>query len=240
MNYINELNNIYKMSMQTINMRLYPSRVLIYGGTGQAKIVKSILEKYNSDVEAIIDETPNLKSPFLGVPIYQSYEDFKKKHDVKELGFVVAIGNSKRIKNAVMRKKLSEMLKKEGMIPMKIVHPDSYIDILVKIGEGTQISAGSKIMTLAEIGNYCIINTGASVDHDSILEDCVEIAPMATVCGEVTIGENTWIGANATILPGLKIGKNCVIGAGSVVTKNIPDDSMFFGNPAKFIKKTEY
>ena len=53
----------------------------------------------------------------------------------------------------------------------------------------------------------------------------------------VTIGNDCWIGGNAIILPGITIGNGCVIGAGAVVTKNIPDNCMAVGNPAKIIKK---
>jgi len=53
--------------------------------------------------------------------------------------------------------------------------------------------------------------------------------------GLVTIGNDTFIGQNSTILPNVKIGKNCIIGAGSVVTKDIPDDTVYAGNPAQFI-----
>lgn len=54
---------------------------------------------------------------------------------------------------------------------------------------------------------------------------------------DVHIGENTWIGAGAIILPGVHIGKNCVIGAGSVVTRDIPDNSLAFGNPCRVIRE---
>lgn len=53
----------------------------------------------------------------------------------------------------------------------------------------------------------------------------------------VSIGDDTWIGGNVTICPGVFIGKCCVIGAGSVVVKNIPDNSFAAGNPAKVIRK---
>ena len=46
-----------------------------------------------------------------------------------------------------------------------------------------------------------------------------------------------WIGGGAVICPGVTIGDRCIIGAGSVVTKNIPDDSVAVGNPAKVIRK---
>ncbi|GAP39835.1 acyltransferase [Flexilinea flocculi] len=53
--------------------------------------------------------------------------------------------------------------------------------------------------------------------------------------GLVTIGNDTFIGQNSTILPNVKIGKNCIIGAGSVVTKDIPDDTVYAENPAHLI-----
>lgn len=53
----------------------------------------------------------------------------------------------------------------------------------------------------------------------------------------IEIGNNVWIGGNVVVLPGVKIGDNCVIGAGSVVTKDIPDNSVAVGNPCKVIRK---
>ena len=58
-----------------------------------------------------------------------------------------------------------------------------------------------------------------------------------TYAKPIEIGNDCWIGANATILPGVSIGNNVVIGAGSVVTKNIPDNSLAIGVPSKVIKK---
>jgi maltose O-acetyltransferase len=55
----------------------------------------------------------------------------------------------------------------------------------------------------------------------------------------VTIGDDCWIGGNTVICPGVTIGNRCVIGAGAVVTKDIPDDSLAVGNPAKVIRKIE-
>ncbi|MDO5571046.1 MAG: sugar O-acetyltransferase [Bacteroidales bacterium] len=53
----------------------------------------------------------------------------------------------------------------------------------------------------------------------------------------VIIGNNVWIGGNVIIMPGVTIGDNCVIGAGSIVTKDIPSNTMAFGNPCKVVKE---
>ena len=56
---------------------------------------------------------------------------------------------------------------------------------------------------------------------------------------DVSIGENSWIGANVVIVPGITIGKNVVIGAGSVVTKDIPDHVVAVGNPCKVLRTVD-
>lgn len=53
----------------------------------------------------------------------------------------------------------------------------------------------------------------------------------------VTIGNNVWLGGNVVVCPGVTIGDNCVIGAGSVVTRDIPADSIAAGNPCRVIRK---
>lgn len=61
----------------------------------------------------------------------------------------------------------------------------------------------------------------------------------ATQVKSIHIKKNAWIGIGSTILPGITIGENAVVGAGSVVTKDVPDNSIVAGNPAKFIKRID-
>jgi acetyltransferase-like isoleucine patch superfamily enzyme len=57
--------------------------------------------------------------------------------------------------------------------------------------------------------------------------------------GQVTIGDDCWIGGNVTIMPGVTIGKGCTVGSGSIVTKDIPEFSVAVGNPARVVKKVD-
>ena len=87
------------------------------------------------------------------------------------------------------------------------------------IGEGTFI------------GHNVIL---ATLNHDMNPYTRADIHPKP-----IHIGKRVWIGSGAIVLPGVTIGDNSVIGAGSVVTKDIPADCVYGGNPAKFIKKNE-
>ena len=125
---------------------------------------------------------------------------------------IVSIGNNR------IRKRIVDTLSVEFGCA---IHPLSIVSELADIGEGSR---------------HCIINTGASVDHECVIEDYVHISPHSTLCGNVLVGEGSWIGAGTTIIPGVKIGKWSVIGAGSVVTKDIPDHVLAVGNKCKIIK----
>jgi len=75
------------------------------------------------------------------------------------------------------------------------------------------------------------------VDHECVLGDGVHIMGGASIAGRVAIGDFSTVGTNATILPDLKIGRNVYVGAGAVVIKDIEDNTVVVGVPAKPIKK---
>lgn len=122
-----------------------------------------------------------------------------------------------------------------------------YVDYMVKkgarIGNGTMIFAPTKTMIdmtrpwLIEIGENVQITEGVKIlthgyDWSVIKGVTGEILGSA---GKVTIGNNVFIGMNSIILKGVTVGNNVIIGAGSLVNKDIPDNCVVAGNPAKVI-----
>jgi len=212
----------------------FPPKVIFYGGSGQAKVVRPIVEYYGSNLVAVFDDTPNLKKPFPDVPLYIGNElkEWVQTQKKSELGFCVCIGNP----YGRARIKLHHELEEEGLTPITLAHPTAFISQNAKIGVGSQIMAGSIIGPEVELGQDCIINTNANVDHESFLESGVEIAPGATLCGLVNVGVNGWVGAGATVLPRIQIGSDAIVGAGAVVTKNVERGQTVVGIPAKPLK----
>lgn len=101
---------------------------------------------------------------------------------------------------------------------------------------------GVEICEGVQIGSLSAIYSHSSSDSIRLLgKDYIRVASQnrpGYILKSVYIGEYTFIGVSTTILPGVSIGKGCIIGAGSVVTSNIPDYSIAFGNPAKVVGDT--
>ncbi len=198
--------------------------MILYGGSGHAKVVLDCLYAQGVTVRGLFDDNPNLVH-FRDIPLWGAY-DAEIEPDEK---LIIAIGN-----NHIRRSIARQVVHPFG----KAVHPSATISrFAAAIGEGTVIFHQSVIQADSVIGKHCIINTAATIDHDCRLDDFVHLSPNATLCGNVTVGEGTHIGASATVIPGVTIGKWCVIGAGAVVTRNIPDYSVAMGVPARVVKQ---
>lgn len=91
---------------------------------------------------------------------------------------------------------------------------------------------------LVQLGNHVEITNGVRfITHDGSLWIFREQPEYKNVdlFGSITVGNNVFIGLDSIIMPGVNIGNNVIIGAGSIVTKDVPDNSIYAGNPAKFI-----
>lgn len=93
---------------------------------------------------------------------------------------------------------------------------------------------------LITIGNNVYITEGCQfITHDGGTLILRKEVPDLEITAPITVGDNVYIGLNSTILPGISIGNRVIIGAGSVVTKNIPDNSVAVGVPARVVKTVD-
>ena len=194
----------------------------LIGAGGHAKVVRDILDACSIPFSGVV--TDNLKEvTFMGKKILHSIDEVDEA--------IICVGNNRT------RKKLAEELSQQGVTFGMGIHPSVIMSKYASVDEGTVIMQEVVIQSCAKIGKHCIVNTSASIDHDNVLGDFVHISPHATLCGEVEVGEGTWIGAGTVVKQCVKIGKWSIIGAGSVVVNDIPDGVLAYGNPCKIIRK---
>ena len=105
-------------------------------------------------------------------------------------------------------------------------------NVFINAGCRFQDQGGIYIGDGTFIGHNVIL---ATLNHDLNPNTRADMYPKP-----IHIGKKVWIGSGAIVLPGVSIGDNSVIAAGSVVTKNVPENVVYGGNPAKFIKKIEF
>ena len=143
----------------------------------------------------------------------------------------------------------SETLRMKNILKSLLGHTgDEYflINQPFRCDYGKQISIGKRFFAnfnftvldeaRVTIGDDCFIGPNVSIYTACHSTDPVERNTRQEWAKPVTIGNNVWIGGSVTILPGVSIGDNVTIGAGSVVTRNIPSNTLAVGNPCKVVK----
>lgn len=128
-----------------------------------------------------------------------------------------------------------------------VVFPDA------KIGNNCNVCANVIIENEVTVGDNVTVKSGVQLWDGITLEDNVFVGPNVTFTNDIfprsknsdwklsktIVKRGASIGANATIICGVTIGENAMIGAGSVVTKDVPANEIWIGNPAKFLRKIE-
>lgn len=195
--------------------------IYIYGNGGHGKVVRGIVQSiFPNLIPEMVDDNSSIG---LTLP----------EVDIQNGEWLIGIGD-----NLTRKKIVNKIILAGGQFLYAAIHSASMIPVAAmnQIGEGTVCCAGSWIGPDSIIGEHCIINTSATVDHDCKLGDFVHIAPGVNLCGGVEVGDLTLIGVGASVIPGIKIGRNCIIAGGTSINQDIPDNVLVAGNPGT-IKK---
>jgi sugar O-acyltransferase (sialic acid O-acetyltransferase NeuD family) len=209
--------------------------MLIVGAKGFAKEVLEVLHQLNQVENLVFYDDVNVETPeklFGQFPVLRTVEQASIYLKTIDNKFTIGIGNP------VLRKKLHDKFTALGGQFTSTISPLATLGYYGNtIEEGCNIMTGSVITSDVAIKRGALINLNCTIGHDSVLGEFVELSPAVKISGNCIIGDYSIFGTNATMLPNLSIGKNVIIGAGSVVTKNISDNCMALGVPAKIIKE---
>ncbi|MCO4323960.1 acetyltransferase [Mammaliicoccus sciuri] len=202
--------------------------IIMIGNGGHAKVIKDIIDSSTEyELKGYLDD--NISERYVEEGIL--YDNLGNIENYKEdFYFNIAIGG-----NDIRASLFERIALPLSKFPV-LIHPSAIISPSAKIGYGTVIMPKSVINSNSLIGSHVIINTSSIIEHDNVIDDYVHISPNATLTGGVKVGKKSQVGASATIIPMVSIGKNTIVGAGSTVVKNIGDNQIVVGTPAKPIR----
>jgi sugar O-acyltransferase (sialic acid O-acetyltransferase NeuD family) len=211
--------------------------MLIIGAGGYAKEILEVCYQNSEFDNLTFYDDINFqkdKKLFYKFNVITNLEEASKYFELIDNEFTLGIGNP------LSRKKLFNKFIKIGGIFTSIISKKALVGSF-----GTVIEHGCNIMPNVTITNGVTIKTGTlinqmvSIGHDVTIGEFCEICPQVSISGNCIIDSYSFIGTGAIILPKIKIGKNVVIGAGALVNKDIPDNSLAIGMPAKIVKNLE-
>jgi len=206
--------------------------VFVYGAGGHGKVVADILlAGGHHEIRGFVDDNESLfGSTLMGLQVVGGAEQLRSEASAK-VGVALGIGDNRA------RQKLAGLCRSLGVEIVTAIHPSATVSRSANLQQGTVVMAEAVINPCAELGFGVIVNSGAVIEHDVLIGDYAHVSPNAVMGGESRLGTLSHLGLGAVILPRVAVGSGTVIGAGAVVTRDIPDNIIAVGVPARVRRK---
>lgn len=207
--------------------------VIIFGANGLGKAALDIFQQNGVVVYCFLDDDKTLHGTEIDsiAVMGATDDDGYLKFIGKKCEAFVAFDDNKLRKNVV-----EMIVDRRKVMPVNCVHSQSIIATTATIGYGNFINAMVRVGAFANIGQHCLIHSGAVIEHEVRLGDFVQIGAGSVINAGVTIEDGAFIGSGVTVVSGVTIGKGARIGAGSVVISDVKKNETVFGNPAQSVK----
>jgi sugar O-acyltransferase (sialic acid O-acetyltransferase NeuD family) len=209
--------------------------LVLFGGSYHANVCIDIIEKIGKyNIVGIVDSKAKIGSVLHGYKVIGRQEEIIELISKYEIvAGLITIGDNyarKFVRDFIV-------LKIPDFKFINAIHPSVCIGRNVKLGIGITIMANVVVNPDAEIQDFCILNTGAQLEHNCFMGEFSHLSAGSITGGKVRIGKFSAITLGVTIMDRINIGENTVIGSGSIVTKDLPDNVLAYGIPAKIIRE---
>lgn len=203
-------------------------------GAGQNGVQVFNILKHDPKIEVVgfLDDTPaKWGGTFCGRPVLGPIDDAEALLRAgRAEGAIVAIGQN------AARARITGQLQMLGAFIVKAVHPHVCIDDSAAIGVGSIVEMGVMIHPEVRIGQGVFVGGSSVVAHHCVVGNFVLIGGGVVFGGDVSVGERSTLGVGTVLQPHIKVGRNVTTGIASAVTKDLPDNAIAVGVPAKVIR----
>lgn len=202
--------------------------IIIVGVGGHAISVTSVALACGMSVIAYVDDS-KAGSEVSGIPVISKQ---KCIDTYKTANLAIAIGD-----NSVRERAYNEY---KSELPNckfpSLIHQSAVIGINSEVGDGAVIMPQTNVGPYSKVGEFCILNTSSSIDHECDMHAFSSIGPRVVTGGNVKIGVRSAVSIGATVKHGIVIGDDVVIGANSYVNKAFDSNQLAYGTPCKFVR----
>lgn len=175
-------------------------------------------------IKGFLDPNPDaLKGYNINAKVIGSDEYVPEPWDV----FVITL------QEPAAREKIADLFKSKGACLFSVIHPTAYVAPSAVIGAGCIIAPFVFVAVNSFVGENSLVNVGAVIGHDAKIGQHSTLCPGASASGMSVLEKKVFMGTNSVITPGFKVGQCSKITAGSIVYKDVEDNSIAAGNPAK-------
>lgn len=202
--------------------------LVVFGAGGHAVSVAEVARSAGWRVLAFVDAQRE-GTTLLGLPVIGRADAML----AAGAAAVVAIGD-----NAVRQRVAGDLAARApGTRFPTLVHGSASVSSYAALGPGTVVAQNASVGAAARIGAFCIVNTAASVDHETVMEDFASIAPGAVTGGRAMIGLRSAVSIGAVVKHGVVIGPDSVLGANSYLHADLPEGRVAYGSPARVVRE---
>lgn len=205
--------------------------IIVGAGTYGQVYAKYLCEDY--EVCGFVDDHSSLHNSVIdGIPVLGDVE-FIHEYILQYPGtaIFVPIGNNS------VRVKLLRDFNLRGYYLPSFIHPNTIIHKSVKIGKAVYILPAVNIMPCTVLNDYVMVSMGVNIAHHVTIAEGCFFSQGSNIGASINIGEKSYFGIASTVMTGIKnIGAGAMLGAGAVAIKDVPENVVMVGNPAKFLK----
>ena len=208
-----------------------PISIIGFGGHG--RVVAAALSASNQRIVAVTDFRPDLVTHAPKNALVLTDDLLLERFGPEEIVLVLGIGTVKPTSENCLVRQVVKSFQTLGYRFIGLRHPTAWVAEDAIISATAQIHAGVIVQPNARVGDFSILNTRSSVDHDCQIENFCHLGPGSTLSGNVLVGSGSLLGTGCNVIQGVRIGESCLVAAGATVVRDVLNNESVKGVPAK-------